>query len=242
MDATAHLVAGAAAGSRVRHPLLALLAGVGTHAALDVIPHYNYTGWRTASPILVLDVLVGMALAGLVAARSARPDCAVAGAAGGVLPAVERLLTGQYRDFLRRPPLSLPEFETVPAWGILTQLLVVGVALLVGMRGLPRRGGLRAGKSNIIGTLTSNLSAKVAWPSWTGALRRRAWCTRQRGCGNRGTDPEVLPAGAARAGPGRGALLRRAAGRLRGAVRRVRVGGGRSRPGSAGRQAGRPRR
>ncbi len=88
VDATAHLIAGAAAGGRVRHLPGALLVGIGTHALLDAIPHYNYTGWRTLSGILVGDVVLGLTLALLIALRSARPACVLAGAAGGLLPAV----------------------------------------------------------------------------------------------------------------------------------------------------------
>jgi hypothetical protein len=147
MDATAHLVAGAAAGGRVRYPVVALALGVGTHALLDIIPHYNYTGWRPVSGALVADAVAGLILAGLVVARSPHAASATAGAAGGILPAVERLVTGQFRDFLRRPPLNLPEFEIAPPWGVLTQLLVVVVALYVAMR-QPRWGsGPTGGKT-----------------------------------------------------------------------------------------------
>jgi len=129
MDATPHLLFGAALGMRMRNPFLAFAAGVASHACLDLIPHANYTGWRPLSPALVLDVAVATGLSLLIARLSPSPLGALAGAAGGAFPDVERVLTGHAKDFLQRPPFGLHQNEIPPPWGIITQAAVVGVAL-----------------------------------------------------------------------------------------------------------------
>lgn len=145
MDATAHLLAGAAAGVRLK-PHWALGAGLLTHALIDAIPHANYTGWRPFSWLLVADILVGGIVVVIIAMRSGNAAGALAGAFGGILPAVERHLSGQYEDFLARPPLSLPDMEVAPPLGFVTQGVVIALALLLAF-GTPvyrrSRGGTR---------------------------------------------------------------------------------------------------
>ncbi len=135
MDATPHLVFGAALGMRVRNPLLAFAVGVASHACLDLIPHANYTGWRPVSPAMVLDVAVAAGLSFLIARLSPSPPSALAGAAGGAFPDVERVLGGHPKDFLQRPPIGLVQNEIPPPWGFLTQAAVVAVALWLVWRG-----------------------------------------------------------------------------------------------------------
>ncbi len=135
MDATPHLVFGAALGMRVRNPLLAFAVGVASHACLDLIPHANYTGWRPVSPALVLDVAVAVGLSLLIARLSPSPTSALAGAAGAAFPDVERVLGGHPKDFLQRPPIGLAQNEIPPPWGLLTQAAVVAVALWLVWRG-----------------------------------------------------------------------------------------------------------
>ncbi len=129
MDATAHLVCGAALGMRLRRPLAAFAAGVVSHAVLDAVPHFNYTGWRPVSPEMVADVLVGAALALLVVRMAPRPLGALAGLAGAAFPDVERVLSGHAKDFLQRPPVGLQQSEVPPPWGVVTQLAVVALSL-----------------------------------------------------------------------------------------------------------------
>lgn len=130
MDATAHLIAGASVGSRLR-PHWALLAGLLTHAVLDAIPHTNYTGWRPFSWLLLADAVFGAVAALLLSVRSGNLAGGLAGAVGGILPAVERQLSGQYEDFLARPPLYLPDTELGPPVGFVTQGLVIVLAVFL---------------------------------------------------------------------------------------------------------------
>lgn len=138
MDATPHLVVGAALTRRM-NPLLAFVVGVASHAVLDAIPHYNYTGWRPFSPIMVVDVAVGAALAMAIAVMAPRPWGALAGAAGGIFPDVERALSGQRYNFLQRPPLEIPQSEIGLPWGLITQIIVTVIALMVAFRSRSER-------------------------------------------------------------------------------------------------------
>lgn len=143
MDATPHLVAGAAVGAR-RHPVMALLLGVASNAVLDAIPHHNLTGWRPFSTAMVVDGVVGGALVLMIMGMAKSRWGALCGAAGGILPEVERLVSGHGKDFLARPPLGLPQFEAGPPLGILTQVLVTVLALVVtaaGRRSSARKDG-----------------------------------------------------------------------------------------------------
>lgn len=114
---------------RIRNPLVAAGVGLASHLALDVIPHFNYTGWRPFSPELAADVVVAACLALLVVRAAPRPWGAVAGAAGAAFPEIERVLAGQAKDLFQRPPFGFPQGEIPPPWGLLTQAAVVAVAL-----------------------------------------------------------------------------------------------------------------
>jgi len=146
VDGTPHLVVGAVLSRRL-HPLLAVAVGMASHAVLDAIPHYNYTGWRPFSPIMLVDALVGTALVLAVALTASRPWSVLAGAAGAIFPEVERVLSGARFDLLHRLPLSLPNSDIGLPWGLLTQIGVTLLALGVAMRPLVRRGsaGARGG-------------------------------------------------------------------------------------------------
>jgi hypothetical protein len=135
VDATPHLVVGAALGQRV-HPVLAAGLGVASHIVLDAVPHYNYTGWARFSPIMLADVAFGFVLALLVAVRAPTPWGAVAGAAGAILPEVERVLWGRPHDIFRM--LGIPHQDAGLPWGIVTQIAVTVVALAFAL-GIPHR-------------------------------------------------------------------------------------------------------
>ncbi len=135
MDATPHLVVGAALGRRM-HPLLAFAVGVASHAVLDAIPHYHYTGGESFSPVTVLDVAVGACLGVLIALAAPRPWGALAGAAGGIFPDVERVFSGREYNFLPHRDIGLP-------WGLVTQVAVTVLALALALR-LPKRAAVGA--------------------------------------------------------------------------------------------------
>lgn len=138
MDATPHLLFGAALGMRMRNPLLAFAVGVASHACLDLLPHFNYTGWRPVSPARVVDVAVATGLSLLIARLSPSPLGTLAGATGGAFQDVERVLNGHAKDFFQRPPLSLQQHEIPPPWGLVTQAAVVAAALWLAWRGWQR--------------------------------------------------------------------------------------------------------
>lgn len=131
MDATPHLVLGTALGMRVRNPIVAFALGIVSHAVLDAVPHFNYTGWRPISPAMVLDVAVAAGLSLLIARIAPQPWGALAGGAGAAFPDVERVLGGHAKDFLERSPIGLRQNEIPPPWGLLTQAAVVVLSLLL---------------------------------------------------------------------------------------------------------------
>jgi hypothetical protein len=143
--------------------VLAFGLGFVSFVALHAIPHWNYTGWRSYSPIMVADVAVGTILALAIAIGAPRPWGALAGTVGAAFPLAERILTGQRYDLFHRWwGIQFPGTEIGPPLGLYTQVAVVVLALLVGLR-LPRgrrpdsrrpdgrrpqtavRGGVRAG-------------------------------------------------------------------------------------------------
>lgn len=138
MDASPHLVIGAALTMRVR-PLAAFGVGLVSHAVLDAIPHYNYTGWRSFSPILAMDVVVGVCFALAIVWMAPKPWGAAAGAAGSIFPEIERLLSGHPEDLLGRLPLRLPQSEIGLPWGLLTQIAVTVTGLAIAVRLRKRR-------------------------------------------------------------------------------------------------------
>lgn len=138
MDASPHLVMGAALTMRA-HPIAAFGVGLVSHAVLDAIPHYNYTGWRSFSPILAMDVVVGVCLALAIVWMAPKPWGAGAGAAGGIFPEIERLLSGHREDLFGRLPLRLPQSEIGLPWGLLTQIAVTVMGLAIAIRLRKRR-------------------------------------------------------------------------------------------------------
>ncbi len=89
---TTHLFAGATVGEAVAvatgRPWLVFLAGLGTHAALDMVPHHDYHQARYA----VVDVAVGLALGTLVLRLHPAAAAGWWGGLGGVLPDLEVVL------------------------------------------------------------------------------------------------------------------------------------------------------
>ena len=82
-----HLVAGSAVGALTPSLPIACAAGIGSHVALDAVPHRDYQTW-TANGI---DTVVGLVVVALFARRLPRRARAraIAGAWAGVMPDIE---------------------------------------------------------------------------------------------------------------------------------------------------------
>ncbi len=79
-----HFAAGALVGGLVGEPLLGSLAGIASHAVLDMIPHYDHPDWR-------LELLGGVGALVLLLILPFGTKAAVWGGLGGVLPDLENL-------------------------------------------------------------------------------------------------------------------------------------------------------
>lgn len=134
MDATPHLALSAALTMRVRNPLLAVGVGLVSHSVLDAVPHYHYVWIMPSVTLVLVDLAVGACLALIIAAMAPRPWSALAGAAGGILPDVNRAFATNQPDLLAQLPISLPHGELAFPWGILTQGAVVVLALILAFR------------------------------------------------------------------------------------------------------------
>ncbi len=91
MFATTHVLAGALVGRLVKSPVPAFAAGLASHVALDVLPHWGVArrrgdadDARTFRRVAVVDGVVMTAAVGWLARR--QEAGALAGAIGGVTP------------------------------------------------------------------------------------------------------------------------------------------------------------
>ena len=134
MDATPHLVMGAALTMRVRKPLLAVGIGMLSHVVLDMIPHYHLAWIMGARGFALVDLALGICLTLVVVALAPVPWGSLMGAFGGALPALERVIAGQRYDFLERPPFGLPHLEAEPPWGVATEIAATVTALALAVR------------------------------------------------------------------------------------------------------------
>jgi hypothetical protein len=80
-----HIAAGALAGALAPAPVLAPLFGLGSHIALDVLPHYDFENIR-------LEILFGVIVFAVLIVGGARSLAILLGAAFAVLPDMENLL------------------------------------------------------------------------------------------------------------------------------------------------------
>lgn len=96
MFATAHVLVGAAVGQRTRTPAGAFGAGIVSHFALDVLPHWGTEGdWMRGGErrrlFLTVAVADGLTALAALAWVHQRGDLrATAGALGGVLPDLDK--------------------------------------------------------------------------------------------------------------------------------------------------------
>ncbi|MDI6869933.1 MAG: hypothetical protein QME79_01015 [Bacillota bacterium] len=135
---TTHLLAGTALGEAAAAagapPWTAFLAGLASHAALDMVPHHDYHKARHA----LLDIAIGLALAALFF-RGPFAAERFWGGLGGSLPDLEVaighliLSSGRpWRDFFPSHTGALPHPHWPLLQGLLTQLVpaVLAVCLL----------------------------------------------------------------------------------------------------------------
>lgn len=89
---TNHVLSGALVGAASPGPLSALLAGVGSHFALDAVPHWGDVEWDEMVPVGVRDGLVGLAAMGLMWSRTPRPARlrVLAGMTGAAFPDLDK--------------------------------------------------------------------------------------------------------------------------------------------------------
>lgn len=87
MHFSAHAIAAASIGQKVRWPWLAFVIGIASHAALDAAPQPKLEAWLGPADFLILGF--GMFLV-LPLPKSQRIEALVC-AAGGLLPDVETL-------------------------------------------------------------------------------------------------------------------------------------------------------
>ncbi len=139
MKGTTHALAGGLVGALVGRPLPAFLAGVVTHAALDVLPHRDE---KDPPPLhLVVDacgVLVVLALAVLTGNIGM-----AAGAIGGVIPDIENVPDVLFKRKVRKIFPTHWWDHNLPAgsrWAALESAVMVAAA--IGLAVVLRRTGL----------------------------------------------------------------------------------------------------
>lgn len=131
MIITNHVWAGAVLGAVAPGPVSAFGAGVASHVAMDVLPHWGEE--RIFLRVAVVDGLVGLAALGLLA-RSAAPErrtTVLAGMLGACLPDADKpseLFVGRspfpravdrwHASIQRESPRRLPQEVVVGALGL----------------------------------------------------------------------------------------------------------------------------
>lgn len=121
MLVTNHVLSGAVIGALAREPLVALPLGVGSHFALDSLPHWGQWGSRERFlRIAVADGLTGLAVMGAACAVAGkgRRLGVLAGMVGAALPDLDKpakvwfgrtLWPAPVRDFHRRIQDEAPD-------------------------------------------------------------------------------------------------------------------------------------
>ena len=94
-----HFAAGALLGSFSPHLALAPILGLGSHIALDLVPHRDFQSMK-------LEILLGLAALCLLLATGVHSLAVILGGLAAVLPDLENLLwkTGKIREDQKRFP------------------------------------------------------------------------------------------------------------------------------------------
>jgi hypothetical protein len=145
---TNHVLAGALVGLACPGPVSAFVAGVASHAALDVVPHWGDRPIEDVMPIAVADGLTGLTAIALVWSRtpSAHRWRVLAGMAGASVPDLDK----PGRVFLGRSPFPRAvddlhaRIQTRESAGRMPQEIVVGLGTAAVLGLVLRR--LRAGR------------------------------------------------------------------------------------------------
>jgi hypothetical protein len=142
MTATAHALIGASLAAKIANPLLGIPLAIASHFLVDLIPHWDAgTNHRKKSQVRLvaeaaLDVLLGFALAFLIFRNQV-----------DLRYLFVMIIAAQLPDWLEAPSfmlgIKIPPFSWMDwighkiqsriqlPWGLLTQIVVVGLALLV---------------------------------------------------------------------------------------------------------------
>lgn len=136
MIITPHVATGLAIGLAVDRPWLAFLLALGSHFALDVIPHWDpdIRNARKALPILLVDVTIaGLIFFAIAEGQESRLLALVAAAFGSILP--DLVEVGWLKLRSERPPRLrdfhdwLHWYKPGPFWGLATQAVYLAVLL-----------------------------------------------------------------------------------------------------------------
>lgn len=147
MLVTNHVLSGVLIGAAVRRPLPAFLLGVGSHFALDAVPHWGKLGSHHFLAVAVADGLSGLATIGTFAAIAPpeRRLAVLAGMAGAALPDLDK----PSRLWFRKSPFprAVDDFHAAiqdeapdRAHYELAAAVVLGAAALTLLRKRPRPG------------------------------------------------------------------------------------------------------
>ncbi|MBK7188202.1 MAG: hypothetical protein IPH86_05815 [bacterium] len=152
-----HFAAGALAGGLTGSPLWGAVAGVASHAVLDVLPHYDHPDWR-------LELGGGIAALALLLAMPFASWAAVIGGIAGMLPDLENLF--QKLGKMRRDQFVYPTHTGLLKHGrpLGPRNLAVQAAIFVAcfaVLGLARPGDAAAAEP---GVLESGPEAVMAAP------------------------------------------------------------------------------
>lgn len=144
MLVTNHVLSGAIIGAVCPGPVTAFAAGVASHLALDVIPHWGDVDFDEMVPIGVRDGLTGLAAMALVHARTppGRRLRVLAGMSGAAFPDLDK---PSLLFFGRSPfPARFDAFHVAiqrESRDRMPQEFVVGATLLAAALVVVRRGG-----------------------------------------------------------------------------------------------------
>lgn len=146
---TPHTLVGVAVGASVKDPIIAPIISFGMHFLGDLVPHWDFfsstdkeerrKGWRPIAVMFDLTIGVAVGVASVLYALWVlnRPDTAFNILTSGIAAVLPDMLEAPY-IYSNRDPFPFitniqrkMQFQAKLPWGAITQLLVIGVSLLV---------------------------------------------------------------------------------------------------------------